>query len=75
MPADRPPSDFVSQYKALEPLVACPACEGDLRLEDDHLVCMQCARVYPIVDGIPVLIVDRSAPNQGRADGSARKGA
>jgi uncharacterized protein YbaR (Trm112 family) len=46
-------------------LLACPACRGDLRLEDTgsgeaRLVCAACARGYPIVDGIPVLIAERA---------------
>ena len=42
--------------------IACPACHGDLRTEDSHLVCSACARRYPIVDGIPALIVERAVP-------------
>ncbi len=45
--------------------LACPACYGGLRLEDVRLICVACARAYPIVDGIPVLIVDRAeAPGE-----------
>jgi uncharacterized protein YbaR (Trm112 family) len=40
--------------------LACPACRGLLRLEENRLVCRECDRAYPIVDGIPVLIVDRA---------------
>jgi hypothetical protein len=40
---------------------ACPACLGELRLEETRLVCAGCGRAYPIVDGIPVLIVVRAA--------------
>ncbi|HWG19296.1 MAG TPA: Trm112 family protein [Terracidiphilus sp.] len=39
-------------------LLACPACHGELRLEAARLRCMQCGRVYPIVDGIPSLIAE-----------------
>jgi uncharacterized protein len=37
--------------------LACPACHGNLRLEDSYLVCNGCARSYPITDGIPALII------------------
>jgi uncharacterized protein YbaR (Trm112 family) len=42
--------------------LACPACFGSLRLDladgdAKHLVCVACCRAYPIIDGIPVLIV------------------
>ncbi|MGA3333522.1 MAG: Trm112 family protein [Terracidiphilus sp.] len=40
--------------------LACPACHGDLRLEEARLVCAACRRAYPIVDGIPVLIAERA---------------
>jgi hypothetical protein len=40
--------------------LACPACLGILRLEEARLVCAGCGRTYPIVNGIPVLIVERA---------------
>jgi uncharacterized protein len=40
--------------------LACPACHGDLRFENSRLRCITCGRAYPMVDGIPVLIVERA---------------
>jgi len=42
--------------------LACPVCRGDLLLSvpDEHIVCAGCARAYPLVDGIPVLIAERA---------------
>jgi hypothetical protein len=40
--------------------LACPACNGALRLEGARLRCLACSRRYPIVDGIPVMIVERA---------------
>ena len=52
--------------------LACPACHGDLQLyikadspsekltNADRLLCGACGRAYPIIDGIPVLIVERA---------------
>jgi uncharacterized protein YbaR (Trm112 family) len=40
--------------------LACPACYGELRLDGARLQCMGCSRGYPIVDGIPVMIVERA---------------
>jgi uncharacterized protein YbaR (Trm112 family) len=42
--------------------LACPACRGDLRADSApaRLICSACGRAYPIVDGIPVLIVERA---------------
>jgi len=44
--------------------LACPACHGALRLETGKLVCAQCSRAYPIVDGIPVLIAGQTKEKQ-----------
>ena len=41
-------------------LLACPACQGDVVLKDEKIVCTLCQRKYPIVDGIPVLLVEQS---------------
>jgi hypothetical protein len=38
-------------------LLACPACQGDVQLESNKIVCARCHRSYPIIDGIPVLLV------------------
>jgi uncharacterized protein len=40
--------------------LACPACFGDLHLDGPRLLCDGCGRIYPIVDGIPVLIVEQA---------------
>jgi hypothetical protein len=36
--------------------LACPACLGVLRAEEEKIVCIGCGRIYPVVDGIPILI-------------------
>jgi uncharacterized protein YbaR (Trm112 family) len=40
--------------------VVCPVCYACLRFEEATVVCTGCARSYPIVDGIPVLIPQRA---------------
>jgi hypothetical protein len=40
--------------------VVCPACWGDLSADLQTLVCAACGRMYPVVDEIPVLIVERA---------------
>jgi uncharacterized protein YbaR (Trm112 family) len=54
-----PPGEFDSRL--LEQL-ACPACHGTLRLVSSigQIVCVECKRTYPLIDGIPVLIADRA---------------
>ena len=44
---------------------AGPACHEGLRPEAGRMVCVGCGRAYPVVDGIPVLIVER-AEREGR---------
>ncbi|WP_263356005.1 Trm112 family protein [Acidicapsa ligni] len=41
--------------------LACPVCFGVLRLDAASGVqCTGCGRVYPLMDGIPVLIPNRA---------------
>jgi uncharacterized protein YbaR (Trm112 family) len=40
--------------------LACPACHQSLLLEANIIRCVGCKRRYPIIDGIPVLLVDRA---------------
>ena len=39
-------------------LLVCPIDHAELELTDSKLVCMKCGRSYPIVDGIPNMVVD-----------------
>jgi uncharacterized protein YbaR (Trm112 family) len=38
--------------------LACPVCFAGLEMQETRLICTGCRRVYPIVDGIPVLIAE-----------------
>ena len=49
--------------KDLLDILRCPACvrekEGLLRIyQDNWLICQDCDRKYPIVDDIPVMLID-----------------
>jgi uncharacterized protein YbaR (Trm112 family) len=44
-------------------LLACPACLGELRLEENELICAECSRSYLIVEGIPALIAGENPQN------------
>ncbi|MGO8706183.1 MAG: Trm112 family protein [Terracidiphilus sp.] len=55
----KPGAEFKFDASVVSQL-ACPACYGSLRLEGSHLICAACGRAYPIIDGIPVLIVARA---------------
>jgi uncharacterized protein len=47
---------------ALLEILACPACRAPLSEGDGTLVCTRdgCGLVYPVTDGIPVLLVDEA---------------
>lgn len=49
--------------KDLLEILRCPACvqekEGSLKLHNDAwLICQDCSRKYPIVEDIPVMLID-----------------
>ncbi len=47
---------------ALLEILACPACIGPLRADEDaeELVCMSCGLAYPVRDDIPVMLADEA---------------
>ena len=46
-------------------ILACPRCRGVLETEGspmEGLSCKSCALVYPIREGIPVMLLDEAVP-------------
>lgn len=45
-------------------ILVCPRCKGDLeyRPAEAALICHACALLYPIRDGIPILLIDEAQP-------------
>jgi uncharacterized protein YbaR (Trm112 family) len=43
-------------------ILACPACKARVELKADGsgLKCVECKRVYPIRDDIPVMLIDEA---------------
>jgi uncharacterized protein YbaR (Trm112 family) len=43
-------------------ILVCPACRSKLDLKPDGsaLKCVECKRVYPIRDDIPVMLIDEA---------------
>jgi uncharacterized protein YbaR (Trm112 family) len=48
-------------------ILACPACKTPVQLTADGqgLKCLDCKRIYPIRDGIPVMLVDEASIDTG----------
>jgi len=48
--------------KDLLDIIVCPACKKDLNYSEAQqtLTCTACGRVYPIKDGIPILLVEEA---------------
>lgn len=42
----------------LASIIVCPECHGELRPVAEELECTACGLIYPVVDDIPVLLVD-----------------
>ena len=44
-------------------ILVCPACRGTVaeRPDDGGIECGGCGRIYPVRDGIPVMLVDEAS--------------
>lgn len=46
--------------KNLLEILACPFCHGDVKEKEGSIVCLKCGRIYPVIDDIPVMLVDEA---------------
>ncbi|MBO8173966.1 MAG: Trm112 family protein [Thermococcus sp.] len=46
-------------------ILACPCCGGELELKENYLFCKRCNLKYPIIDGIPQLVVSVNEVRRG----------
>jgi uncharacterized protein YbaR (Trm112 family) len=48
--------------KDLLDILVCPLCKATVEMKQDQsgLKCVQCKRVYPIRDDIPVMLIDEA---------------
>ena len=54
--------------KVLLDILACPFCKGSVSVVNGKIVCGSCGRKYPIIDGIPVMLVEEA--ENGSSDGT-----
>lgn len=49
--------------KEILDILACPNCKTDVKLTADEkgLKCVQCHRVYPIKEDIPIMLIDEAS--------------
>ncbi len=49
--------EFIEEFR-----VVCPACRGRVVLKEDAsgIKCLECRRLYPIVNDIPALVVEEA---------------
>lgn len=46
--------------KKLLDILACPKCKGNLKLNENSLICRQCKLRYRIEDDIPIMLIDEA---------------
>ena len=46
--------------KKILDFIVCPQCKGDLKLEEEFLICQNCQLKYPIKDDIPILLIEEA---------------
>lgn len=44
-------------------ILACPACKADVELDESGSIlrCVECARSYPLEDGVPDMMLEDAA--------------
>ena len=45
-------------------ILVCPKCKVDLEYREspESLVCRVCRLIYPVEDGIPIMLIDEAKP-------------
>jgi uncharacterized protein len=54
--------------KKLLEILACPACKGDIIEKENKIICLKCGKKYPVIDDIPVMLIDEAITHEGERD-------
>jgi uncharacterized protein len=54
--------------KKLLEILACPACKGDIIEKENTIICLKCGKKYPVIDDIPVMLIDEAITHEGERD-------
>ncbi|MCX7823528.1 MAG: Trm112 family protein [Syntrophobacterales bacterium] len=54
----------MSVSKDLMEILACPKCRNPVELDEEgqRIICKTCRVFYQIVDGIPVMLIEKAKP-------------
>lgn len=50
--------DYLMKNEELLEIIACTKCKGPVIKNEEGLYCERCDLIYPIVDGIPIMLLD-----------------
>ena len=53
--------------KELLEILACPLCITEVMVENDKIECTKCGRRYPILDDIPIMLIDEAELPEGKS--------
>jgi len=60
-------------FKDILDILACPKCRGALTIVENSagsgLDCPSCGKIYPVKDGIPVLLMEKAVSKEDWAKG------
>jgi uncharacterized protein len=61
-PVDKLDGNTMAINKDLLEILVCPVCKAalDMKPDESGLKCVECHRVYPIRDEIPIMLVDEA---------------
>lgn len=57
-----------TSQRDLRSLLDCPGCRGSLVWAREGAICGACSRGYPVIDGIPVMLLDQDASGHDELD-------